>query len=276
MENVQANGLRFAYLAEGEGPLVLLLHGFPDSARTWDRTLPILAGAGFRAVAPWMRGYAPTEIPSNGDFRQETLGRDVVALIEALGYDDAIVVGHDWGASACYCAVGLAPERIRMLVTMAVPHPAGILPTPRMLWAVRHFLSLRRRGAATKIRAGELRYIDELWSRWSPGWNVPAGETDAVKESLAEPGALEAAVGYYRALSPRLPASQRQPVTVPAVAFAGEHDVVPSSAYDRAASRYAAGYEVVRMPGGHFLHRQHPDIFHRELLRVLDGGPGPR
>jgi pimeloyl-ACP methyl ester carboxylesterase len=270
MHHVHANGLRFAYLAEGEGPLVLLLHGFPDTARTWDRTRSVLAAAGFRAVSPWMRGYVPTEIPRDGDVGQDTLGRDVLALIDALGSDDAIVVGHDWGASACFSAAGLDPSKIRLLVTLAVPHPGGLLPTPRLLWAVRHFLVLRRRSAAARIRAGGLAYIDELWRRWSPGWDVPQEETIAVKEALAQPGCLEAAVAYYRALSPFLPESQRRPVSVPAVAFAGLHDVVSPSSYDRAARHYAAGCEVVRVPGGHFMHRQHPEPFHRELLRVLE------
>lgn len=266
---VSANGLRFAYFEEGEGPLVLLLHGFPDTAHSWDLVRPAVAASGFRAVAPFMRGYHPTEIPRVEAFDQETIGRDVVALVEALGERQAIVVGHDWGASAACSAVGLAPERVRLVVTVAIPHPAGVLPTPGVLWAVRHFASLRRRNAAAKIRRGDFAHLDELVQRWSPQWRVPAGETDAVKRSLAEPGSLEAALGYYRALSLRLPPSLRRKVEVPAVAFAGEHDNVAPAVFERARSRYANTYEVVRMPGGHFMHREHPDVFIRELLRVL-------
>ena len=261
--------MRFAYLEEGEGPLVLLVHGFPDTAHSWDATRPALAAAGFRAVSPWTRGYTPTEIPAAEDFDADTLGADLVALIGALGHDDAIVVGHDWGASAAYSAVGLAPEKIRKLVTVAIPHPAGVLPTPALLWAVRHFFVLSRKRAAARVRAAGMAYLDTLVRRWSPAWDVPADETRHVKESLTPPGALEAALGYYRALSPLLPAAQRKKVTVPAVAFAGADDIVAPALYDRAASRYTAGYEVVRMPGGHFMHREHPEHFNRELLRVL-------
>jgi len=101
-ENVEANGLRFAYLAEGEGPLVLLLHGFPDTAHSWDHARPRIAAAGYRAVSPWTRGYHPTEIPLR-DADGRTLGEDVAALIDALSDDGrAIVIGHDWGASAAY------------------------------------------------------------------------------------------------------------------------------------------------------------------------------
>jgi pimeloyl-ACP methyl ester carboxylesterase len=267
---VEAGGLRFACLCSGDsGPLVLMLHGFPDTAHTWDATRPALAAAGFRVVAPFMRGYAPTEIPADERYDADTLGGDVIALVEALGEQKAVVVGHDWGASAAFAAVGLAPERIAKLVTMAVPHPAGVLPTPRMLWAIRHFIPLRRRGAEAMVRANEFAYVDTLLRRWSPAWTVPPGESHAVKRAFAEPGCLRAALGYYRALSPFLPASQRRKVDVPAVAFAGETDVVPPSAYERARSRYADDYEIVRLPGGHFMHREHPDRFTKQLLRVL-------
>lgn len=82
---VTANGLRFAYFEEGSGPLVLLLHGFPDTARTWDAVRPALAAAGYRAVTPYLRGYHPTAIPAQPAYDSETLGRDVLALIAALG-----------------------------------------------------------------------------------------------------------------------------------------------------------------------------------------------
>src|SRR5262249_44833733 len=107
---------------EGRGPLVLLLHGFPDTAHTWDAVRPALAGAGFRA---FMRGYAPTEIPDREAYDADTLGRDALALIEALGEEKAFLVGHDWGATAAFSAAGLAPERLRMLITVAIP-PSGV------------------------------------------------------------------------------------------------------------------------------------------------------
>jgi pimeloyl-ACP methyl ester carboxylesterase len=124
LSTVQANGLRFACLEEGQGPLVLLLHGFPDTPHTWDATRPALARAGFRAVSPFLRGYAPSEIPADGDYRIDALARDVAGLIEALGEERAIVVGHDWGAAAAYGAAIRFPERIRFLATVSIPHPA--------------------------------------------------------------------------------------------------------------------------------------------------------
>jgi pimeloyl-ACP methyl ester carboxylesterase len=269
LKKIQANGLTFGYFEEGAGPLVLMVHGFPDTAHTWDEVRPAVAASGFRVVTPFTRGYFPTEIPSDGLYDSDTLGKDVLALIAALGEESAIVVGHDWGASAAYSAAGLEPGRVRLLVTIAIPHPATMIPTPSLLWTVRHFLTLRLPGAAKRIRSGDFTHLDELVQRWSPGWSVPKGETDAVKAALAPAGHLEASLAYYATISPILPKSQRRKVEVPAAAFAGATDIVAPSTYERARSHYTKSYEVVKVEGAHFMHRQHPEQFIRELVRVL-------
>ena len=97
--------------------------------------------------------------------------------------------------------------------------------------------------------------------------------SDAVKQAFREPGCLEAALGYYRAFRPSLPPSQRKQVEVAAAAFAGTDDIISPKLYERARARYLAAYEVVTLPGGHFLHRQHPDRFVPELLRVVATAP---
>jgi pimeloyl-ACP methyl ester carboxylesterase len=270
LETVRANGLNFAYVEEGSGPLVLLLHGFPDTAHTWDRTRAALAAGGFRAVSPFTRGYAPTEVPADGDYRVDTLANDAGALIEALGETTAIVIGHDWGASAAFGAAILFPERVRFLVTLAIPHPASLRPSPVLLWKARHFVTLRRAGAAERVRANDFAYIDELVQRWSPAWNVPPGETVQVKKAFSAPGSLEAAIGYYRAVGLTLPRSQRGRIRMPSVAFAGATDfAVRPAAFESARRFYLDRYEVVTLAGGHFLHREHPDRFNDELLRRL-------
>ena len=267
---VNANGVRFAYLEQGKGPLVLLVHGFPDTAHTWAPAMAQIAAAGYRAVAPFTRGYHPTEIPSDGAYDVTVLARDLVALIEALGEQRAVVIGHDWGAAAAYVAAATAPERIGLLVTFAIPHPGALRPTPALLWRVRHFVTLRRRGAAAQLRAHDFALVDELWRRWSPAWtSIPADETTAVKVAFREPGVVEAALGYYRALTVRLPAASRLPISIPTVAFAGEQDLIAPRVYEKVRHMFTASYEVVQVPGGHFMHREHPDHVLPELVRVL-------
>ena len=102
--SVQANGITFHYLEMGQGPLVLCMHGFPDHAHTYRALLPALAAAGLHAVAPFMRGYAPTTAPADDRYQSVLLCQDVVALIDALGVERAFLVGHDWGAQAVYGA----------------------------------------------------------------------------------------------------------------------------------------------------------------------------
>ena len=115
-ETISANGLEFACLTDGpeDGPLALCLHGFPDTAHTWRYLLPELASAGYHAVAPFLRGYAPTELAPDGSYQVGALVRDANALHDALGADDrAVIVGHDWGALATYGAVAHRPDRWR-------------------------------------------------------------------------------------------------------------------------------------------------------------------
>lgn len=269
---VTANGVRFGYLQAGpaDGPLVLLIHGFPDTAHSWDASMAALAADGYRCVAPFQRGYYPTEVAPDGKYDVDTLGRDVLALIPALGAKDAAIVGHDWGAGAAYAAAALDPDKVRALVTLAIPHPGGIRMSPSLLWSARHFFTFNMPGAVERLRANNFAMVDHLWQRWDPAWkDIPASETAAVKEAFAHPGCAEAAVAYYRTLRRWIPPSHRMPINVPTAAFAGTEDIVSTRLYEKARKMFTAAYEVVQMPGGHFMHRQHPEVFIPELRRVV-------
>ncbi|MBB3602533.1 pimeloyl-ACP methyl ester carboxylesterase [Mycolicibacterium sp. BK556] len=266
---VEANGLTFAYIEEGSGPLVLLLHGFPDTAHTWDDLRPRLAAKGYRAVSPFMRGYHPSEVP-HADPSQETLARDALALISALGASDAVVIGHDWGAAAAYGAAALGSERVSKLITLAIPHPATLVPTPRKLWGARHFGAYKLPGAAERFARSDFEALPLIYRRWSPTWRPPASEFDAVRECFASPGSLDAAFGYYRKLSPLPSASLKAKITVPTIVFAGLDDPVAAlSDYRRAARKFLGEYTIEEVPGGHFMHREHPDVFVERLLAHL-------
>ena len=200
---VHANDLEFGVLETGSGPLALCLHGFPDTAHTWRHLLPALADAGFHAVAPFMRGYAPTAVPADGAYQLGALIADAVALHEVLGGDgDAVLIGHDWGAEAAYGAAAYAPDRWRRLVTLAVP-PASLDPVlfsdydqlKRFFYL---FLFRDPLGFADALVASDqMSFLDRLWHDWSPGYDADE-DLARVKESLREPANLAAAIGYYR------------------------------------------------------------------------------
>lgn len=277
---ILADGLRFGYLESGRGegsrPLVLLLHGFPDDAYTFDELRPALAAAGYHAVAVFLRGYHPTDVPGDGDSSPLTLGRDVLALIAAFGAADAVVIGHDWGAIAGYVAASLAPERVRRLVAMGIPHARALRPTPRQVWRARHFVYLTMPWTARAMRRTDLAYVDRFNRRMSPRWTPPAVDVERIKAALALPGRVEAAVDYYRdAARAMLRPSSRHVVlrriSVPTLAIAGAEDGGVSPATMAAAAKhFTAGYRLCVVPGaGHFMHRERPAEVAAEVLAFL-------
>lgn len=266
---VEANGLRFAYLEEGSGPLVLLLHGFPDTARSWDHVRPRLAARGFRAVSPWLRGYRPTAIPAR-DADIETIGRDALALITALGEKAAVVVGHDWGAAAAYAAAALGPAQVARLIVIGIPHPATVRWSPAKAWGVRHFVAYKLPGAAARFARDDFAALPAIYKRWSPLWSPPPEEFAAVRETFADPASLSAAMGYYRQLRFRPQPFFHTRIAAPTVAFAGLDDpIVGPADFARARRMFTADYVVEEMRGGHFMHREHPDDFATRLIAHL-------
>jgi pimeloyl-ACP methyl ester carboxylesterase len=267
---VEANGCRFGYLEWGAGAPVLLLHGFPDSAHGWSVIGPAIAAAGFRVVAPFLRGYAPSAVPAR-DTDSRTLGEDVLALIDAFG-GTARVVGHDWGAEAAYAAVGLGPERFARLVTVAIPHRAALTPTPALVWALRHFFALKLPGAARRFARDDFARVELLCRRWSPTWTPTPEELEPVKNAFAAPGSLDAAIGYYRAASFGTPAFLRGTIAVPSLAVAGADDPgIAPAAFEQARRQYSGAYSVAVIPGGHFCHRESPQPFLDAVLPFLRG-----
>ena len=278
--SVTANGLEFAALERGDGPLVLLLHGFPDTAWTWSHVMPSLVDAGYRIAAPFMRGYPPTEIPRDGRFDPGALGDDVAGLIEALGGGEpAFVVGHDWGAIATYAAVGLHAELIRKAVTVAIGHPAGmarIFERPELLHHAFHVWLFQIPGFSEQaVRNNDLAMIDFLWRLWSPGIE-DADHVKRVKETLAQPGAAEAALGYYRALlqfpitdPERAQRVQFEKATVPTLVVHGSNDPGRTLSEDDA-QFFSAEHRAETVEGaGHFVQREQPEALTRLIVDWL-------
>lgn len=201
--HIVANGIDFVALECGTGPLALCLHGFPDSAHTWRHLLPALAEAGFHAVAPFMRGYAPSSLAPNDAYQTAALASDANALHTALGGDDnAVIIGHDWGAPASYGAAITAPDRWRRVVGMSVP-PWGAMGNAFMsnlaqLQRSWYMFFFQHPLADFLVSANDFAFIDMLWEQWSPGF---AAEVDRqhVRQALSDPANLQAALGYYRA-----------------------------------------------------------------------------
>ncbi|MEU0564951.1 alpha/beta hydrolase [Nonomuraea sp. NPDC005983] len=272
IRTVHANGVEFAYLAQGEGPLALCLHGFPDTAHTWRHLMPALAERGYRAVAPFMRGYAPSEIPADGAYEGAALAADVRALHEELGGDErAVVVGHDWGAFPVYGLGG----RFRRSVAMAAP-PTGALGTGFFEYEQlkRSFYIFLFQTALAESAAASPGFLESLWRDWSPGYDARR-DLEFVHQSLGQPGNLAAAIGYYRAMLGTTPPSGRypdpEPTTGPILYLHGGRDgcLGPDLVKD-VLGHLPEGSRAEQVPGaGHFLHLERPDEVNRLVLDWL-------
>lgn len=281
---ISANGVEFTILEAGSGPLALCLHGFPDSAHSWRHLLPALAEAGFHAVAPYMRGYAPTAVPEDGCFSLGALVADANALHEALGADEqAVLIGCDWGAEAAYGAAAFAPERWRRLVTLAIPPlsmDAQLFTDFDQLRRFFYMFLFTQPVAEEVVAADEMAFLDRLWEEWSPGYDA-AEDLAPVKNSLRDRANLSAAIGYYRAA---LGASAESCSSFEAEQRALAEAPPQPTLYLHGARDGCIGVDLVRdaeaqlSPGsclsivegaGHFLHLEKPDQVNAEILGWL-------
>ncbi|MFD1933528.1 MULTISPECIES: alpha/beta fold hydrolase [Nonomuraea] len=274
IRTVHANGLEFAYLALGEGPLALCLHGFPDTAHTWRHLMPELAERGYRAVAPFLRGYAPTEIPADGAYEAAALVADVHALHEELGGDErAVIIGHDWGAVPVYGTTG----RFRRSVAMAVP-PIGALLTGFTEYEQlkRSFYVFLFQTGLAESAAAAPGFIEGLWRDWSPGYDATR-DLEFVSRSIGAPANLAAAIGYYRAMLGTTPPSGRHPAPPapdrPVLYLHGAQDgCLGEHLVKDAPAHLPEGSRVERIAGaGHFLHLERPREVNDLILSWLEG-----
>jgi pimeloyl-ACP methyl ester carboxylesterase len=224
--------LQLHYVEAGEGPLVLMLHGFPQFWYQWRHQIPALVEAGFRVVAPDMRGYNLSDKPPGvRAYRVELLARDVERLIVACGGEAADVVGHDWGAIVAWIAAMRHPERVKKLAILNVPHPArfpdGLLSPMQLLRSSYAFFFQIPRLPEEVIRAGEFALLRSVL-RGDPVRPSTFSEEDVQRyvEAISRPGALTATINYYRALL-RNPGETRallQRIEAPVLVIWGERD----------------------------------------------------
>lgn len=268
------------HIAEvGTGPLVILLHGFPECWFAWRHQMPALAAAGYRVVAPDMRGYNLSEKPAGvRPYGVDRLAADVAQLIEALGADRAVVAGHDWGGLVAWQVAATYPERVERLVVMNAPHPARF--SRRLLvsrqffrssyalffqlpWLPEWLLSLRRFALL----------------RWALLYDPQRPDAYTVEDmrcycaAMSEPGALAAMLNYYRA-SFRRPWLSRQPLTrrieLPVLVLWGEHDRFLGRELAEPDRRLVPDVRVERLPdASHWLHRDQPGRVNDLLLDFL-------
>jgi pimeloyl-ACP methyl ester carboxylesterase len=274
------------------GSPVFLVHGWPDTAATWRKIAPPLNAAGFRTVAPYLRGTAPTKFLSRDTLRvghAVALAQDVIELADLLGWREFAVVGHDWGARTAYTLAAIAPERLTRIAAMSVAYsPRGLFhvapfPQARRFW-YQWFMSTDP--GADAVRRDPAGFARIQWDTWSPsGWFTEADFAVAA-ESFQHPDWVAVTLSSYRSRwrpepsDPRYDALQQklaatETIAVPTLMLQGSADFCdePSSSEDQ--DRYfTGGYARHLIEGaGHFLPREAPDEVSRLLLAHLSGTP---
>jgi pimeloyl-ACP methyl ester carboxylesterase len=288
--SVQTTLLDLAYETAGpaDGPPVLLIHGFPDDAQGWAAVARNLAAAGYRTIAPYLRGVGPTRFRDTATLRSGqngALAQDIIELADALALERYILVGHDWGAQAAQAVAVLQPARVRHLVSFApysltwddYQNGPPNYPQLRALWYQYVLQSELGEQLLAYDREGFCRY---LWRTWSPSWAFDEATFARTAASFANPDYVAVVLHAYRsgygqvANDPRYEEiervlAQRPPIAVPTTVLLGENDGINLFAPGMGEQHddFSGPYRAQSYPGvGHFIHREQPQAVIEAVL----------
>jgi pimeloyl-ACP methyl ester carboxylesterase len=268
------DGLVFDVRDEGppDGPVVVLLHGFPQRASSWDAVVPLLHAAGCRTVAPDQRGYSRGARPRRrSSYRMSALVGDVVALVDAVGAGPVHLVGHDWGAVVAWSTAAARPDLVRSLTSVSVPHPEAFVR------------SLRRPGQLRKswyMLAFQLPWLPErllgrraFAEREMRKGGMPPEAVARLWPEILLDGALRGGLGYYRAIPFSAPRTMRGPVRVPTTHVWSDGDVaLDRHGADLTASYVDAPYRLEVLTGvSHWIPDEVPDRLAAIVLERISG-----
>ncbi len=293
---LKTDRLKLTYEESGpkDGKPLMLLHGWPDSPRTWDKVLPTLQEAGYRTVVPYLRGYGKSEFRSNlfGRNPRHTgqpvaFAQDVIDLADSLKWSTFDFVGHDWGARTAHALAALFPHRLRRMVTIAVPFEPGIGQPPKLPQAQAFWYQwfLCSKPGEKAFREDPVAYCKRQWDTWSPeGWYSSGDLAEAAKSWTGDDFADVVLHSYrsrwghaekdpaYDVLQTRFESTVT--LGVPTLLLHGLQDHCElAETTDGAGKYFTAGYRRVLLDGvGHFPQREAPEHTAREILAHLGGG----
>ena len=276
---IKTTGVRLHVAQAGptDGPLAILLHGFPEAHFEWQRQLPALAAAGFRVLAPDQRGYNLSDKPREvAAYNLDTLVDDVLGLIEHAAREKAYLVGHDWGGAVAWWLAAKYPERVERLVILNVPHPIVLGRALRTSWSQRRrswymfYFQLARLPEAS-LRAGNWRALARTMQRSSIPGTFSEADMKRYRAAWAQPGAATGMVNWYRAMwqaRPQRLASVR--ITVPTLVLWGLRDnVLGAEMIQPSLDLCDDGRLVAFDDATHWVAHEKPDAVNRRLLEFL-------
>ena len=288
MQLVRTDVAEIGYLEHGDpaGEPVILLHGFPDDAHSWDTVARHLLKDRLRLIAPFLRGYGPSRVTAEAAFSGQTaaLAQDIFDLADALGLDRFLLVGHDWGARAAYAAAALHPERLRGMVTLSSPYqmsPAEMSAPAqvRAFWYQWYFNTDSGKHAFSERPVS---FAESLWRTWSPGWAFSAAALRSASAAWCNPQFAGITLHGYRhryGTEPGKPIYEARqqvldahpPISVPTHFACGNADAcdLRESSYSQQ-HHFTGGFHRTELPAaGHFPHREMPAAIARIIRSVL-------
>jgi pimeloyl-ACP methyl ester carboxylesterase len=273
LQQVDVGDLTFDVRVDGpeDGRPVLLLHGFPETSLSWSSVTPLLTRAGLRTYAPDQLGYSPGARPGEVEaYSTPNLTQVTADLMTALGVDRADVVGHDWGANVAWALAGWHPDRVRSLTAVSVPHPAAYTVAyrtdPEQKERSGYIRLFWQPGKAEEVLlADDGRRLRRMLSGGEGDSGVPAEAVEQYVSVLSAPGALTAALNWYRAMSS---ADRVDPIAVPTTYVWSDGDVAIGRTAAEACANYVTGdYSFVELPGiTHWIPEQAPDQLAAAIL----------
>jgi len=282
---IETNGIRLFVVQEGpeDGPLILLLHGFPEYWYGWRHQIDFLAQQGYRVWAPDLRGYHLSERPKGVDnYKLDTLARDVIGLIDAAGAERARLVGHDWGSAIAWWTAFRQPDRVEQLVVLNAPHPKVLMDALRNSWSQRrkswymYFFRLPKAPEAM-LRARNWRALEQALSGEARPDTFSAADMAQYHKAWRQPGALTAMLNYYRALFRHRPGLLLDPsIKVPTLIIWGAQDSVAPRELAIASARLCTDVQLVfREEATHWIHHEEPEQVNALIQHYLATGSVP-
>ncbi len=273
---ITTNGVKLRVLQDGpeNAPLVVLLHGFPEHAYSWRHQIPALVQAGFHIVAPDQRGYNLSDKPPRvSDYALDVLTQDIVGLIRALGREDAVVVGHDWGGAVAYRLAMDYPQMTRKLVILNAPHPRAVARAQKNPGQVLRFWY---------ILAFQIPWLPEtilnlapmFWARFfyrRGAVNRQAFSDDDLRiyaQANSHPRAMRSMINWYRAALRFPPKNRTRKITAPTLVIWSENDwVLPKELTYDSAGWFGEGYQIEYVPHcGHWVQNEESEKVNRFLV----------
>jgi pimeloyl-ACP methyl ester carboxylesterase len=288
----ETNGIRLHYVEAGpeDGRLVVLLHGFPEFWYSWRNQIEALSEAGYRVVAPDLRGYNLSDKPANG-YDIPTLVEDIAGLIRAVGRERAVVCGHDWGGGLTWAFASFHPEMTEAVIVANAPHFGPFereLRKPRQMMRSWYMLFFQLPFLPEwTIRAGDYRVIERMFEQRADSGSIAADEIQAYKDAIGTPGALTAALNYYRsAFRGRLKSLLGREestedgwpvIEAPTLLIWGTNDVALGVETTRGTEEWVPNLRIEYLQGAsHWVQQERAEDVSRLMVDFLNGLPASR